>query len=88
MSETIAEYYDNKQKISDLEKKLASQIAMKHKAMKSRDKAYEGKIRTVNVLLKLCFSGRIDLTIDEIAEVCFITKKSVIEARSRLLNGR
>ena len=84
MPETISDYFTQQQRIKDLQKQVEVQRTLKYKAIASRDKARESSGKTVNVLLRLCNAGKLELTNQEIADICFITKRSVIDARSRL----
>lgn len=86
MSSELDEYFSQQDYIEKLKKQVASQRAMKHKANQRRDELIERKVRTIKVLLKLCISGRIDLSNKEIAEVCFVETNSVRSLRRRLIN--
>jgi len=87
MPETIGDHFSQQDEINRLKKKLESTRVNEYKAKKSRDVLKAKRVKTLEVVIKLCKTGRCDLTNQEIADLCFVTKKTVIEIRSRLRNG-
>ncbi|GAJ08987.1 unnamed protein product [marine sediment metagenome] len=89
--ETIADYFSKDDKIAKLEKRISDyrlkvqvQRSQKDKAIIMRDAEKAKRIRTCNVLINLVSSGKLLLTTKEIADLCFVSEKSVREARARL----
>ena len=84
MMETIGDFISQKEQIAKIEAKLKSQRVMLHKARKAKDKAKQGNGRTVSVLIKLVMDGKLDLSITEIANLCFITRETVMQAKYKV----
>ena len=70
--------------IRELKKKLQRMHVMLYEARQAAKKANREKARTTNLLLKLRTDGFLKMTDAEIADQCFVTKRSVTEAKSRL----
>ena len=73
--------------LDQLKKQVISEREMKHQARKELSTALQLKatrVKVVNVVFKLINDSLLTLTDEQIGEYCFITKKSVIQARSRL----
>lgn len=83
-SEDLSNYFSQKNEINDLKKRLAYQVAQKHKAFKSRDKMTKEKDSIVNILCKLFVNGKLDMTIDDIAKECFRSKRGIVSAIKRV----
>jgi len=73
--------YDLKNKISSLEKQVEVQRTLKYKAIKARKAIIASNIGKVELLLSLVISERVNLTAKEIADLCYVTKKSVIDRK-------
>ena len=82
--DSIADFFSKDQQISDWKVKYDIQLRLKNKAIASRDKEKESKVRTVTVLINLQKSGRCDLTNQEIADMCFVSKWNVLNLRSAM----
>lgn len=82
--DTIADFISQKDRIAKLEMTIQTQTSLKNKAIKSRDKERSKVVKMVEMLICVCKSGKCSLTNQEIADLCFVTLKSVIDARGRL----
>ena len=80
--ESIADFYSKDQQISDWKVKYDIQLRLKKKAIAARDREKESNASTVSILINLQKSGRCDLTNQEIADVCFVSKRNVLNLRS------
>ena len=75
------EIYDE---IRNLKKKIHTLNTCLYEARSAAKKANREKARTTTLLLELRLDGFLTMSDTEIAERCFVTKKSVTEAKSRL----
>lgn len=82
--ELIAQHKANNKRIAILLKQSEVNRAGKNQAITARNKAMEGKASLVKSLLRLVLIDRIDLTNEEISELCFVTKQSVANHKWRL----
>tara|TARA_R110000772_G_scaffold257439_1_gene374261 strand:+ start:1109 stop:1396 length:288 start_codon:yes stop_codon:yes gene_type:complete len=86
--ETIADFISQEEKIVRLTNQYDSQRSLKRRAIIQRD-IYKAQIpKAVDILIDLSRSGRIEITSKEIGELCFMSEKSVWEAKSRLKRAR
>jgi len=77
-------YFTKDSIITDLKRKLQIKYVMLTQAKEAAKKANKEKLRTVTLLLSLRDEGALKMTDLEISDRCFVTKRSVIEANSRL----
>ena len=85
--DSIADWISDKDRIVELEKKLASQVTMKHNANKSRDKLIADKVNVKRLLINLKLKGVLFMSDKEVADTIFYTEKSIVETRSRMINA-
>jgi len=85
--DSIADWISDKDRIVELEKKLASQVTMKHNANKSRDKLIADKVNVKRLLINLKLKGVLFMSDKEVADTIFCTEKSIVETRSRMINA-
>lgn len=71
-------------RIRELEAKLKYQNKALNLARKSAIKANKEKSRTATLLIVLRNEGKLSMTDMEIADRCFITKKSIIETKCKI----
>jgi len=90
----LAEYFSDKDRIKELKAyivklkaSLACHVADKHKAIRSRNKLIKDKLRTVNTVAKLQISGNLIIDDGELADILFVTKKSLTCARQRIIKA-
>jgi len=81
---SIAGFISQKETIKRLQNSVEVQRTLKEKAIASRNLARKNRLRVIIVLLNLRESGKLKITDQELADACFITKKSVIDEKSRM----
>ena len=81
---SIAGFVSQKETIKRLQNSVEVQRELKIKAIASRDLARKNRLRVIIVLLNLRDSGKLKITDQELADTCFITKRSVIDETSRM----
>lgn len=71
-------------RVRELERKLACQVTLKNKAIKSRNKISNATPKALTVLIGVCNEGVAIMTDKEISERCFVSIKSVRDERYRM----
>lgn len=86
----VAGFYHRfyKGEIAKLKKRLAVQVAGKHKAIKANTRKGRSNSSKVLMLIDLRNKGKLVISDREIAEICFVTIKNVKEENSRVRNGK
>ncbi len=84
MCETIGDFFSKDDRIVQLEKQLSVASTAKCKAQKSRDKLIADKTKVTELMVQLKHSGCLKMLDREIADVLFITRLSVIDARKKM----
>ena len=82
--ETIADYFSQKDRIKQLETKVRTENSLRNKAIRTNEQQRDKITRTVDIIIKLCKAGKCTLTNQEIADVCFVSLRTVINCRGRL----
>jgi DNA-binding CsgD family transcriptional regulator len=93
--DSIADFFSKDDEIEKLKKRISAyrlkaqvQRTQKDKAIIARKNEIAKRIRTCNVLIDLVASGKLCITVKEIAGLCFISEKSVWQAKAKLKKSR
>lgn len=84
----LQQYHHFKTRIAELTKQVEIQRDQKRQAILARNAIKSKNYSKTVVLLNLVLDGRCDLSNKEIAEMCFVTQKNVIDQKSRIRKSR
>ncbi len=74
--------------IKKLKTIVGTQKIMRSRALARNQSIKDSAQRSVDVLIKLKMDKKITIIDSEIAKACFVSKRSVIDARCRIKKGR